>query len=250
MKLFFSTVAGISGLFASSMLSAQTPDPNFQQQLKEMNEAKENVQGYNKSGLAPTQSATGFIFFNGRVYIVSGNRAVLLTREFSFRVTPTGFIGFNGMAQSIPEGSMLSMNGQLMVAPSGLVDATGNPMALPALNAQTTGANGDITSSRKGDSNAQQGFINGTAGVQGPNANPNNAQNGTNSFPINQNGNFNGNTNTNGNQTVTGTKSASGTTVGTGGTKSATGGMSAGGKSAAGGTGAGAKVGTGGGRKP
>ncbi len=172
---------------------AQTTSATTQERLN----ASENITGENRSGLAPQQAPSGFIFLNGNVYVVSGGRATPLTREMSFRVTPLGFVGFNGAPQNIPSGSMLSMDGQLMAAPNNLVDVTGNAIVLPPFNQQASGLNGagNMTNNQGNNNGASQSQTNpqqqnGTNAQNGViNQNGTNMQNGAN----NQNG-----TNTNG----------------------------------------------------
>ncbi len=183
--------------------SAQTTSTTTQERLN----ASENITGENRSGLAPQQAPSGFIFLNGNVYVVSGGRATPLTREMSFRVTPLGFVGFNGAPQNIPSGSMLSMDGQLTAAPNNLVDGTGNTIVLPPFNQQGGGLNGGFNAS--GNINTQ-GNNNGASQNQtnpqqqnGTNMqNGVNNQNGTNTNGTNQNGVRNG---SNGQSSGTGT---------------------------------------------
>lgn len=100
---------------------------------------------------APSQQPSGFISLNGQVYVVSGNRIAPLNQEAVFRVTPNGFIGFNGEALILPDGAMIGMNGQLTAAPQQLLDVNGRPFNLPAIAGQNgfnglQNANGNNTS--------------------------------------------------------------------------------------------------------
>jgi hypothetical protein len=120
MKLVLSASVGVAWIVAITFLSAQ----------------------------APAQPAIGFLSINGQVYVVSGNRIAPLNQEVVFRVTPKGFVGFDGVPFTIPDGSMIALNGQLMAAPQQLRDANGNPVTLPASTAQ-----GNVSGTQNGSGN-------------------------------------------------------------------------------------------------